>query len=100
MRLANGEEICSRSLCQAKHADVEQHLAYREAALTRSAHGFCAEEGCQQPRWGQCSKCQALFCEQHLHDRDENVRRGLGSAPRPASLCDHCWARRKLWRRT
>ena len=95
----NGEEICGRSICRAKRVDVQAHLAYREAAQARSARGFCAEEGCGEPRWGQCSKCEALFCEQHLHDRDENIRRGLGVTARPASLCEHCWSRRKLWSR-
>jgi len=99
-RLANGDEICSRSICQAKRADLEAHLAYREAALRRSGRGFCAEDGCAEPRWGQCSKCEALFCEQHLHERDQNIRRGPGVTPRPASLCEHCWTRRKLWSKT
>jgi len=50
-------------------------------------------------RWGQCSKCHALFCERHLHDSEEKVRQGFAVFTRPASMCDHCLARNKLWSR-
>jgi hypothetical protein len=74
-------------------------MLYREAARQRSARGVCGAPDCGSPRTGQCSKCGALFCDKHLHDREETVRRGLSSFSRPASFCDHCLARRKLWSR-
>lgn len=97
--LENGEEICSRPRCQAKHVDVREHQVYREAAQARSALGFCAVEGCERPRWGQCSRCSALYCQGHLHEKMGVFRQGSVAIERPVSLCDHCLARRKLWAR-
>ncbi len=92
-----GEEICSRQICRDKHEDLKAHLVYRAAAQQRSNRGFCAVEGCENPRGGQCSKCHALYCVDHLRDRQETVRQGMGILKRPVSLCDHCGARLKLW---
>lgn len=96
MRL-QGEEVCSRELCREKHEDLKAHLVYRDAAIARSNRGFCAVDQCTRPRAGQCSKCQALYCDEHLRDRLETLRQGMGSVKRPVSLCDHCGARLKLW---
>ena len=94
---ANGEEVCSREICLTKHEDLKAHLVYRAAATERSSRGFCAVPGCDQPRAGQCSKCNALYCEAHLHEREETVRQGMAVLKRPVSLCDHCAGRVKLW---
>lgn len=98
-RMGDGEEVCARRTCQMKQADVQTHLVYRKAAQARSARGFCGVAECSAPRWGQCSRCEALFCQAHLHARDELRSRGLLATARPSSLCDHCLARRKLWSR-
>lgn len=94
------DEICSRELCLAKHEDLKLHAIYRAAATGRSNRGFCGVEDCEEARAGQCSKCHALFCDQHLHDREESVRQGMAILKRPVSLCDHCGARLKLWSKT
>ncbi|HLZ72932.1 MAG TPA: hypothetical protein VKV26_23760 [Dehalococcoidia bacterium] len=91
------EAICAREICQHKHADVETHLRFRERALQRNQFGLCGIEGCSAERWGQCSKCLALFCEDHLSNRTETVREGHARFSRPASFCAHCLLRRKLW---
>jgi predicted nucleic acid binding AN1-type Zn finger protein len=97
--LEENQEVCARRLCQAKVADLRDHVIYRDQARVRSARGLCGAPDCSGPRTGQCSKCGALYCERHLHNRDEVVHRGLMSFSRPASFCDHCLARRKLWSR-
>ncbi len=97
---AGGDEVCSRDLCLAKHADLQQHLLYRQQAIDRSNRGFCGAEDCTDRRSGQCSKCHALFCDRHLHDREETYRQGLAVLKRPVSLCDHCAGRVKLWSKT
>jgi hypothetical protein len=81
-------------------ADLQQHLIYREAARVRSTNGMCATPGCEAVGAGQCSKCGALYCDRHLHDREETINRGLSSFTRMSSFCDHCLARRRLWSRT
>ena len=97
---AAGEEICSREICRTKHEDLKLHLVYRAAAVERSNRGFCGVEACPRPRSGQCSKCQALYCDEHLRAREESVRQGMSVLKRPVSLCDHCGARLKLWSKT
>ena len=94
------EEVCARPRCLEKHQDLQAHIIYRTAATARSARGFCGAEDCEERRSGQCSKCQALFCEQHLHEREESYRQGMATLKRPVSVCDHCAARVKLWART
>ncbi len=96
-RREDGSEVCTRSVCQDKHADLALHLEWRARAVDRSNRGFCGMEGCDGERWGQCSKCHAIFCERHLQDRDERVRSGTFVLSRPASMCDHCAARNRLW---
>jgi hypothetical protein len=93
------DQICVREICHRKHADLARHLVFRDRAWLRNRHGLCGIEGCQHERWGQCSKCQGLYCEQHLASRSENVRQGMVSFSRPASFCEHCLTRRKLWSR-
>jgi hypothetical protein len=92
-----GQAVCVRDRCRRKVADLGEHVVFRERALLRNRHGMCGIEGCIDERWGQCSKCQALFCEGHLASRVETVRQGIASISRPASFCDHCLRRRKLW---
>jgi hypothetical protein len=95
--MSEDAEVCCRPVCQAKHADLTAHLEWRARAVARSNRGFCGIPDCPEMRWGQCSKCHALFCERHLHDRDEQIRQGMIVFRRPASMCDHCLARNKLW---
>lgn len=98
-RLPDGNEVCHREICRAKHADLTAHLEWKIRATDRSNRGFCGMPDCTEGRWGQCSKCHALFCERHLHDREEHVRQGIAVFSRPVSMCDHCVARNKLWAR-
>jgi hypothetical protein len=93
------DEVCTRPICLEKHEDLKAHLVYRTAATTRSNRGLCGHPDCPQPRAGQCSKCQALFCDRHLQDREETYRQNMAVLKRPVSLCDHCAARMKLWSR-
>jgi hypothetical protein len=97
---AGGDEVCSRPICLQKHEDLKAHMTYRADAIDRSNRGFCAVPDCTNPRAGQCSKCHALYCEEHLRDRIESVRQGMLVLKRPVSLCDHCGARLKLWAKT
>lgn len=98
-RHANGDEVCCRPVCRQKHVDLQAHIAWKARAVERSNRGFCGMPDCDGGRWGQCSKCHAVFCERHLHDRQEHVRHGSIVFSRPASMCDHCMARNKLWAR-
>lgn len=98
-RFPNGDEVCIRPLCLEKQADLASHLEWRTHAVDRSNRGFCGMPECEGFRWGQCSKCEALFCERHLHDRNERIRHGIVTFSRPASMCDHCVIRNKLWSR-
>ncbi|MFN8559890.1 MAG: hypothetical protein U0531_21905 [Dehalococcoidia bacterium] len=98
-REPDGDEVCVREVCGQKHADLREHLDWKARAVDRSNRGFCGMPDCDGGRWGQCSKCLALFCERHLHAREEQVRHGIAVFRRPASMCDHCLARNRLWAR-
>lgn len=97
--LEGGQAICGRERCQRKRVDLEQHLAYKQAAAAANAYGRCGHPACDQRPAGQCSKCNALYCPEHLESRDDVVGRGYRAVSRRLSLCPHCWARRPLWAR-
>ncbi|MFQ5879573.1 MAG: hypothetical protein ACE5IZ_05320 [Dehalococcoidia bacterium] len=97
--LADGQEVCSRRPCQAKMVDLARHLQYKEAVTRRNALGHCGIDGCQPPPWGQCSRCQGLFCEAHLHYRTKTSRLDGRLWRQPASMCDQCWQRQGVWSR-
>lgn len=98
-RYEDDNEVCCRPVCQEKRADLAAHIEWKARAVDRSNRGFCGMPDCDEGRWGQCSKCLAVFCERHLQDRAERVRHGSIVYTRPASMCDHCAARNKLWSR-
>ena len=98
-RLGEGQEICSRALCQQKRADLEVHFAYKKSVGARNKERICGEADCGQAPGGQCSKCQGLFCFRHLEERAVEVRSGSTSSAALASVCRHCHKRRGLWSR-
>ena len=95
----DGQQICSRRVCRAKIADLARHLHYKEGVRRRNGSGYCGSEGCQADAWGQCSRCQGVFCDSHLHHRTQTVRIDGRLGRQPASLCAHCWQRQGLWAR-
>lgn len=93
------EAVCSRKQCRAKHDDVARHLSYRERVTERNRYGLCGVEDCEgAPVQAACSLCKGLFCEQHITQRMYPTYDGFRSVDRPAAVCPHCWARRKIWR--
>ncbi len=98
-RLADGQEICERATCQRKRADLERHLAYKQAVAGRNHERLCGRADCSEQAAGQCSKCQGLFCFGHLEEREIEERSGATVVRVRGSLCRHCLQRRTLWSR-
>ena len=96
-RLADGQEICHRSTCQAKKADLARHTEYKAAVAQRNDRRLCGQDECEASPVGQCSKCRGLFCLAHLEERTFDERRGSKTVQRVGSLCQHCARRRSLW---
>ena len=94
--LVDGQEICNETTCKKKEEDLIRHLAFKEAVAGRNAERHCGKEPCAAEPQHQCSKCQALFCQSHVKERDMEARDG---AVTRASVCGHCHKRRKLWSR-
>lgn len=93
------EAVCSRRQCRAKHEDMARHLSYRTRVAERNESGRCGVEDCDaNPPGASCSLCKGLFCEAHIADRMYPTYDGYRSVDRPAAVCPHCWARRKIWR--
>src|SRR5581483_12497966 len=78
----DGQEVCRRSRCAAKYADVARFLAYKARALQRNAFGACGEEGCLGKFFGQCSRCKAVFCVDHVRESRESKVIAAGSDKR------------------
>jgi hypothetical protein len=94
--LEDHQEICLREPCQAKRFDLEKHLVWKSAAMQRNAVSVCGIETCESEPVAQCSKCRAIFCMLHIHEREERMRDGRTKG---AAVCDHCWERRVIWTR-
>lgn len=97
--LEGHEAVCTRKRCKAKHDDLRRHLQYRQRVQQRNAAGLCGEERCGPHPVYECSLCNGLFCEEHVRVRMYPFRDGRVVIERPASLCEWCWQRRKVWRR-
>ena len=97
--LPDGQEICSRKFCVAKKEDLERHLAYRTEAQERNRSRLCGIVSCKNDLLGQCARCKAFFCRQHVEPRRETILENQVRVPQIASLCHHCWARRGIWLR-
>lgn len=91
-----GLDVCDRPRCEAKIEDLSSHSAYLEAVDLRNKVGICGAAQCQSRYEASCSSCQRFFCDEHVRPREDAA--GIGDT-RYISACDHCWARRKLWRR-
>ncbi|HEU4760149.1 MAG TPA: hypothetical protein VFT91_09245 [Dehalococcoidia bacterium] len=97
--LDQGQEVCQRPWCQKKVGDLHVHQSYLSIVRDRNAQALCGLLNCRHGPWGQCSHCEALFCQSHLHARLRTVRREGLPVTEPVSLCDHCWQRHRLWAR-
>lgn len=93
------DAVCTSKGCQRKQQDLQAHHGYRARVLQRNAVGLCGVEECEPHPWLECSLCQGHFCERHVSERLYPFREGLVRIDRPVSLCEWCWARRKVWRR-
>ena len=93
------EAVCSRESCRVKKVDLELHLAYQTRVTQRNRAGLCGVEECGPHPGFECSLCRGHFCEAHLADRMSPFPDGRVIIDRPASVCSHCWDRRKVWRR-
>jgi hypothetical protein len=96
-RLADGQEICRRTSCQKKKADLAQHFVYKESVARRNDERLCGAADCVRPPTGQCSKCRGFFCLRHLQDQEIEERRGSTAVRVRGSLCHNCHKRRRLW---
>ncbi len=99
VRQADGQEICGRSLCQRKKADLEEHLVYKRSVTQRNGERLCGDASCGQAPAGQCSKCRGFFCLDHVEGREIEERRGSAVIRVRGALCSHCHQRQRVWLR-
>lgn len=94
---SNYLEVCNRSECLAKKADVEMHLQWKIRVRVANEEQVCAIESCNSFMEIQCNRCQLFFCKFHLKVADI-MEFGTGNSQKiSAVLCDHCFARRIIW---
>ncbi|MEX0786600.1 MAG: hypothetical protein WD939_08195 [Dehalococcoidia bacterium] len=93
----DGQEICSRKMCQRKKGDLERHVAYKAVVDERNERRLCGDPECAEAPAGQCSKCRGLFCVGHLEQRDIDIQRAGATVRVRGALCPHCRRRRSLW---
>ena len=96
-RHADYADVCSRRRCRQKYRDVHAH--HESVAQRRGANrvSVCAHEGCQERMRHRCSRCLLDFCNEHVREREVGARDSTARRKARALLCEHCYARRKLW---
>jgi hypothetical protein len=92
------DAVCTRKRCRTKHDDLQLHMAYRTRVSQRNAAGLCGFEDCGPHPRTECSLCRGHFCEQHINEKLYPFREGRVVIDKPASICQWCWRRRKIWR--
>jgi hypothetical protein len=90
-------EVCNRPKCRAKLDDVQSHQDWIRRVRAANDLKICAIETCKIPMQHQCTRCQLIFCTQHLTAMRITERRYAPPRQVAVVLCDHCAARRKLW---
>jgi hypothetical protein len=92
------EAVCSNKKCRAKIDDMLVHTQYKAGVQKNNKMGLCGIDACGPSTVAQCSLCRGRFCEEHVTFRMYPPGRGEGGRDRALSVCDACWARRKIWR--
>ncbi len=91
-------DVCVRRRCRRKYDDVHAH--HDSVARRRYANrvSVCAHEGCEERTRHRCSHCLLDFCTEHVRERDVSAPGDTTRRTTRALVCEHCDARRKLWR--
>lgn len=97
-RHADYVDVCSRRRCRQKYTDVHAHHESIEQRRYANRVSVCANEGCQERMRHRCSRCLLDFCVEHVRQREVSSLDKAEPGKTRALLCDHCDARRKLWR--
>jgi hypothetical protein len=94
------EAVCTRKRCVLKHEDLQRHNVYKVDVIRRNKTGHCGEPECEEvhPRF-QCSLCQGFYCFDHVTERSYPLQDGWVKIDKQVSVCEWCWARRKIWQR-
>lgn len=95
---ADFQQICVAKVCRAKFRDVDAHRIYKRTVQQRNARALCGVEGCAGKSWGGCSKCEGIFCVDHVSRH--KVKRGAGRrrSDQVVNVCRRCAIRLTLWK--
>lgn len=92
------DAVCTKKLCVEKHEDLQRHEQYKAGVFQLNRAGLCGIRDCGPHPGSECSLCRGHFCGEHIRQRQYPFFNGYSTIERPASVCSHCWERRKLWR--
>lgn len=90
-------EVCSRTSCRRRYADVQSHRSWIEARAPRNETAMCAEDACMDRMEHQCQRCRLRFCDAHVRASDVVDRRQEQPQKMRLLMCAHCIERRRLW---
>lgn len=89
-------DTCSRRACRKKRRDLLDHTAWRQRGQAVNRGAICAIELCEDRMRHRCSRCQLMFCVEHVRNMRVISRSGMRDHGR-AVVCDHCRGRRDVW---
>lgn len=89
-------DTCSRRICRKKQRDVLAHLEWKQDGEGKNRGAICAIELCEERMRHRCSRCQLMFCFEHVRNMRVVSASGMRDRGR-AVVCDHCRGRRGIW---
>lgn len=90
-------DVCSRSECQGKLRDIQEHQSWRREGAGSNSVSVCAEPECGLRLQHQCYQCRLGFCDAHLKEQDFTDKNRTPPRRVRALICAHCLARSKVW---
>ena len=90
-------DVCSRKRCREKLRDLRAHEEWRARVEGSNRISVCAFESCDSRLRHQCSRCQMLFCAEHVKEQRIRDNSQQPSIEVLALICRHCAERRKTW---
>lgn len=95
-RGADHIDTCSRRACRKKQRDVLAHLEWKQRVGQANRGAICGIEECRERMRHRCSRCQLMFCGDHVRAMRVISRSSMRDQGR-AVVCDHCRSRRRVW---
>jgi hypothetical protein len=94
---ADYTNVCDRKACVRKVRDVEAHTDWKRRMAPANSVSVCAHDQCTERMRHLCSRCQLMFCMEHVSEHTIVNRTSRPARREAVIICVHCRSRRHIW---